>query len=91
MLTQLKYQDPMNPLESHEMAAQLAQFSQLEQLQNVNDNIQGLTKAQTPMSNYQALNFIGKNIAADTEKVIRVKGDTSHDLRFTSSGGSKVC
>ena len=29
MLTQLKQQDPMNPLKNHEMAAQLAQFSTL--------------------------------------------------------------
>lgn len=83
MLTQLKYQDPMNPLESHEMAAQLAQFSQLEQLSNIDESVKGLKTAQEPMSNYQALNFIGKSISADTEKIIRNKGDNAHDLRFS--------
>lgn len=82
MLTQLKYQDPMNPLESHEMAAQLAQFSQLEQLSNIDESVKQLKTAQDPMANYQALNFIGKQVSSDTEKIIRNKGDNAHDLRF---------
>ncbi len=82
MLTQLKYQDPMNPMQSHEMAAQLAQFSSLEQLSNIDNSIQGLKKSQDPMVNFQALNFIGKSISADTEKIVRAKGDTVHDMRF---------
>lgn len=89
LLTQLKYQDPMNPLESHEMAAQLAQFSSLEQLSNINTNIEGLTKAQTPVHNYQALNFIGKSISASTDKVIRNRGDASHELRFSIPNAAK--
>src|ERR1700753_3724608 len=32
LLTQMKNQDPTNPLKSHEMAAQLAQFTSLEKL-----------------------------------------------------------
>jgi flagellar basal-body rod modification protein FlgD len=82
MLTQLKYQDPMNPLQSHEMAAQLAQFSQVEQLSNIDQSVKSLKSGQDPMANYQALNFIGKSVSADTEKIMRNKGDTSHELRF---------
>ena len=39
MLTQLKNQDPTNPLKNHEMAAQLAQFSTLEQMSNMNTTL----------------------------------------------------
>ena len=39
LTTQLKYQDPMNPQDGQEMAAQLAQFSSVEQLQNANDTL----------------------------------------------------
>lgn len=39
MLAQLKYQDPLNPMEGTEYAAQLAQFSSLEQLSNMNENM----------------------------------------------------
>ncbi len=89
MLTQLKYQDPMNPLESHEMAAQLAQFSQLEQLSNIDESVKSLKTAQDPMANYQALNFIGKSVTTNTEKIIRSKGDNTHDLRFSIPQGAR--
>ncbi len=35
LITQMKYQDPLNPMDNQEMMAQLAQFSALEQMQNV--------------------------------------------------------
>lgn len=82
MLAQMKNQDPTNPLKSHEMAAQLAQFSSLEQLQNVNTSLEDIKKGQKPAETYQALNFIGKSVAGDSAKVIRVKGDTSHNFTY---------
>ncbi len=89
MLTQMKNQDPTNPLDSHEMAAQLAQFSSLEQLVNVNENLGAMKKNQDPMANYQAVNFIGKTIASDTSKIIRAKGDKSHEIRFNLGDNAK--
>ena len=35
LVTQMRYQDPLNPMDNQEMMAQLAQFSALEQMQNV--------------------------------------------------------
>tara|TARA_B100000029_G_scaffold514851_1_gene619308 strand:+ start:2553 stop:3230 length:678 start_codon:yes stop_codon:yes gene_type:complete len=40
LVTQLSHQDPMQPMESHQFASQLAQFSSLEQLQNLNGTMQ---------------------------------------------------
>ena len=82
MLTQMKNQDPMSPMQSHEMAAQLAQFTSLEQLYNVNKNLEGLTRAQDPMQKYEALNFLGKTIKADTRQILRQTGDQGTELRF---------
>jgi flagellar basal-body rod modification protein FlgD len=82
MLTQMKNQDPMSPLQSHEMAAQLAQFTSLEQLFNVNKNLEGLARAQDPVQKYEALNFLGKSIKADTRQIVRQAGDQGTDLRF---------
>ena len=36
LVTQLKNQNPLEPLDNKEMASQLAQFSQLQQLENMN-------------------------------------------------------
>lgn len=86
MLTQMKHQDPTNPMQSHEMAAQLAQFTSLEQLNNINATLEGMKSAQQPAANYQALNFIGKKVAGDSSKIVRVAGDKHHDFNFTLGG-----
>jgi len=38
LVTQLQNQNPLEPLNNNEMAAQLAQFSQLDQLESMNTN-----------------------------------------------------
>ncbi|WP_413575959.1 flagellar hook assembly protein FlgD [Bdellovibrio sp. HCB290] len=83
MLTQMKNQDPTNPMKSHEMAAQLANFSSLEQMQNINKTLEEMKAAQKPSENFQALNLIGKAVAGDSSKVVRGTNDRDHDFRFS--------
>lgn len=40
LVTQLQYQDPLNPMDNQEMMAQLAQFTALEQMMNVSNTVQ---------------------------------------------------
>ncbi len=50
LVTEMKNQDPLNPMDGKELAAQLAQFSSVEQLINVNtklDNLAQLLRPQT--------------------------------------------
>ena len=44
MVTQLKYQDPLDPQDNSEYVAELAQFSALEQMTNVSEGITNVTK-----------------------------------------------
>ncbi len=55
LLTQMQYQDPLNPMDDKAFLSQMAQFSSLEQLQNV---------AKT-FSQQQAYSMIGKGIYAE--------------------------
>jgi len=55
LVTQLKHQDPLNPIEDKEFIAQMAQFSSLEQMFNLNSNI----------SSMKAFNLIGKKATAE--------------------------
>ena len=86
MLTQMKHQDPMNPMQSHEMAAQLAQFSSLEQMTNINSSLDAIKNAQTPSMNFQALALMGKKVSGDSSKVLRTAGDTKHGISFELLG-----
>jgi flagellar basal-body rod modification protein FlgD len=54
LVTQLKYQDPMNPADSTQFVSQLAQFSALEQMSNMSAGIASM----------QALSMTGKYITA---------------------------
>jgi flagellar basal-body rod modification protein FlgD len=82
MLTQMKNQDPTNPIQAHEMAAQLAAFTSVEQLQNLNSTMQEMKKEQSPTVNFEALNFIGKSASGDSSELLRLKEDKTHEIKF---------
>lgn len=56
LVTQMKYQDPLNPNTDTEFVAQLATFSQLEQLQNLSQT----------STNSQAFSLVGKDVVVKT-------------------------
>lgn len=59
LITQLKHQDPLKPMENKEFISQMAQFSSLEQMQNMNTSMKQFTKIQS-LSEGAAL--IGKTV-----------------------------
>lgn len=62
LVTQLQYQDPLNPMDSTDFTAQLAQFSSLEQLTNMNEQLEALATAQSSLNNTQAVAYIGHSV-----------------------------
>jgi len=90
--SQLKYQDPLKPLDSTEFTAQLAQFSQLEQLYNMNDSFTGLMGYMKSVNDSMAAGFIGKKVTTQDGSSGRVTGvdytDGSTSLILDS--GAKV-
>lgn len=73
MVTQLKNQDPLNPLDNNEFISQTTQFSSLEQLINISE---GLTSMSQNMSDgnysaqlFSASNFIGKEVKYFSDKI----------------------
>ena len=82
LLTQMKNQDPTNPLKSHEMAAQLAQFTSLEKLNNIDQGIDKLRTEGKPDKNFEALAMIGKTVVTDSSKFSRMETKGNSDIRF---------
>ena len=61
LMTQIQYQDPMQPMDDTQFIAQLAQFSSLEQMQQMNSALATTGQASAAT---QALALIGKQITA---------------------------
>ena len=59
VLTQLTYQDPLEPMDNFEFVSQLAQFSQIQQTQEMSDNLEVLVAAQ---STGQAASLLGRTV-----------------------------
>ncbi|MBU0472777.1 MAG: flagellar hook capping protein [Bacteroidetes bacterium] len=66
MIAQLQNQDPMNPMDGTEYAAQLAQFTSLEQLTNLNDSMDASIDANyyltQSINNTMTATLIGKDV-----------------------------
>ena len=69
LVTQLRYQDPLSPMQDQAFIAQLAQFSQLEQLENMTSSLETSTQVDYVMSqtiaNTMATTLIGKTVVAE--------------------------
>ncbi|MCX7822662.1 MAG: flagellar hook assembly protein FlgD [Syntrophobacterales bacterium] len=87
--TQLQHQDPMNPLKSHELAAQLAQFSTVEQLIRANQYLEEGAKYLFSINNLETVELIDKYVKGFTD-VIVVKDGAPKDLNFTLDTGGVV-
>lgn len=60
MVTQLRYQDPSNPMDTDTFINQLTQFTMLEQIFNVNSNLESLIQNERTS---QILSLIGKEVS----------------------------
>lgn len=65
LVTQLRHQDPLSPLDQHQFLLQTAQFASLEQLMAISDGIQRLAAAPTGEPNLlQAAALLGTHAVA---------------------------
>lgn len=87
--TQLKYQDPTNPLQSYEMAAQLAQFSTVERLTQVNSTLKEMESYLSSMNNAQTIGLVGKQVTGSSNNV-HVQTGSPSSLNFKLDAAAQV-
>ncbi len=81
LIQQMKHQDPMNPMDGTQFAAQLAQFSSLEQLQNLNSSMTSSINA-----NYLLTQSINNTLSSTLiGKAVKIGGSG-----FSNSGQNLV-
>jgi flagellar basal-body rod modification protein FlgD len=65
LTTQLKNQNPLDPLDTNQFTAQLVQFAQVEQQLKSNDQLSTLVALQKTAQATQALDYVGQTVAVD--------------------------
>lgn len=64
LVTQLKYQDPLDPMDNTAFVAQLAEFSALEQMQNMNGILQSTMALTRSLNHTLVTELIGRTVKA---------------------------
>lgn len=83
LVTQLRHQNPLEPMKQEEYAAELAQFSSLEQLSNLNDGFDQMYASNMQLNqsitNALSANLIGKNLRG-----------TGNQVEYNAAGDNKI-
>ncbi len=88
LVTQLQYQDPLEPMNNTEMAAQLAQYSSLETLNNIQETLESSLLLDQSLNNSFMTSLIGKGAKAYGNGV-SVNGDNT-ELSYETFGAANV-
>ncbi|HBI22967.1 MAG TPA: flagellar hook capping protein [Nitrospiraceae bacterium] len=82
LVTQMRFQDPLKPMDQKEFTTQLVQFSSLDQLFSINDGLNTLTDSQGSANDFETVNFIGKEITTTGNKVVMGEGGPSTSIGY---------
>ncbi len=81
LTTQLKNQNPLDPLDTNQFTQQLVQFAQVEQQMNMNASLTSLISLQRATQTTAALGFLGSTVVVDgdTARLTGGKATWSYD------------
>jgi len=82
LVTQLRHQDPLSPVDQNEFISQTAQFTSLEELQNIRKALEVQQTASDIASLSQAAGFVGRQVQTSTSSV-SFNGSSAPSLPFT--------
>lgn len=81
LITQLKHQDPLEPMEGTEFVTQLAQFSELDEMRSLTSGQEDLQNYMASLNNFAAVSLLGKSVEFSGDEVAHLEG-TSTELEF---------
>jgi flagellar basal-body rod modification protein FlgD len=78
LTTQLKFQDPLSPMDSNQFIEQLVQFSSVEQQIAINKNLEQLLSLESNNVASTAINMIGKFAMAEGDTIGLTDGEAKY-------------
>ena len=88
--TQLKYQDPLDPVKNEAFVAQLAQFSQLEATTAMSDTLKAYVDSMAGERMMSSTNMIGKTVAVPDAPAIIADGKSAQGFVSLPNGAEGV-
>ncbi len=88
LVTQLKNQNPLEPLDTNQFTQQLVQFSSVEQQLKTNEFLQSMMQSSQNSTNAQAVSYVGKTVTASGTTTDLVNGQASWVYRVDSPAES---
>jgi flagellar basal-body rod modification protein FlgD len=82
LVTQMRYQDPMNPMDNAQMTSQIAQLNTVEGINQLNATVTNLQASLMASQSMQSASLIGKTILADGNAINLQSGSASLSMRL---------
>lgn len=88
LITQLKNQDPLNPMDNAQVTSQLAQINTVTGIQQLNTTMKGLVDTFTSGQTMQAAGMIGKTVLSAGKEIPLTKGIAVAGVQLDSGADS---
>lgn len=88
LVTQLKNQDPMNPMENAELTTQLAQMSTVEGINKLNDGLDALSAQFRATQVLQGTSLVGRNVLAQGDALTLTTAGAVGGVQLDTSADS---
>jgi flagellar basal-body rod modification protein FlgD len=90
LVTQMRYQDPMNPMDNAQMTSQIAQLNTVEGINQLNATVTSLQASLMATQSMQATSLIGKTILADSNSISLLNGSANLSMKLEGAAESVV-
>jgi flagellar basal-body rod modification protein FlgD len=90
LTTQLRHQNPLDPLDTNQFTQQLVQFAGVEQQLKTNDQLTALVSLQQTAQSTQALGFVGKTAVVDGSTAALTNGSATWKLGVPTNSNVNV-
>ncbi len=90
LTTQLKNQNPLDPLDTNQFTQQLVQFAQVEQQMKSNSQLQTLISLQQSAQSTAALNYVGHTVVVDGSKGVLTNGQATWNLNVSKPAAATI-
>ncbi len=85
LVTQLKNQDPLNPVDNAQMTSQMAQISTVSGIQNLNSSVTGLNTSFLQMQAVQGAALVGRNVTLPGNQISVANGAASGSFSVSAA------